>query len=169
MKPIEILKRILNLKALIVTILSVFVLSSRAAEVSSHLVQTLPLIEKNTKWPNQKPQWIVLDFWASWCAPCEESRPFFESQKKIWNQKNILWIGVNEDSDLQEAQSFLKKHESTLLEVYDPDKKLAHSLNIDSLPRLYVLDAGFKILWSEKGFTPEKRKSIEKQFKVLFH
>ncbi len=156
------------IRKILFSLLMMSSLPTWAEQVSPQLLRDLPGLQSTSPWPEKKYQYIVLDFWASWCAPCKESAPFLEKQKKIWGENRILWVAINEDSDLSQALAFFREHPTTFLHLQDPNRKLAESLGIDTLPRLLVLDHKFKVLWHLRGFSEDKKKVIEDQFRKLF-
>jgi thiol-disulfide isomerase/thioredoxin len=145
---------------------------SFAEEVPPTLLKSLPGLQGSNTRASDKFDFIVLDFWASWCGPCQESMPFLEKQSDRYKDLKIKWLSVNEDQDSQAAIQFLKDQKlnssGRFVQLKDEDRKLAGNLGIDSLPRFYVLDSNYKTLFSERGFTAEKRARIEKELQKLF-
>jgi len=79
---------------------------------------------------------VVLNFWASWCAPCTEEEPLLESTwKRMQAQgKDVIFVGI----DFQEANSaatgFLKLYDITYPAVLDANGSVASKYGITSLP-----------------------------------
>lgn len=96
---------------------------------------------------------VVLDFWATWCEPCQAEHPAFASlQKKYAAQKNIRFIEINTDDDYAQVPAFLTAHHwgpNTWL-----DAGLADYLGIDSLPTTVVLAPDGRMVFRESGFDP---------------
>ncbi len=63
---------------------------------------------------------VVLNFWASWCDPCNEEAPALQ---KSWSsqleKQGVVLIGINSEKSPTDAQAFLKKYGITYLNVED--------------------------------------------------
>ncbi len=141
--------------------------SSAKEPVQTHLEKLVSLTDKPLPF-KPRPRFIVLDFWASWCEPCKESAPFIESQALKWKSKDVLWLGVSEDEDKKSALDYLQKTKSQIPQSWDEGKQLGQRLEMDSLPRLYILDSKDEVIYMERGFNGEKKKRLEKKFQDLF-
>ncbi|HEY8271611.1 MAG TPA: TlpA disulfide reductase family protein, partial [Pseudobdellovibrionaceae bacterium] len=59
-------------------------------------------------------QFLLLDFWASWCAPCKESLPFYQELQKRYAAEGLQVLALSVDSDVKDASSFIRKNNFTL-------------------------------------------------------
>ena len=48
---------------------------------------------------NNTSKFLLIDFWASWCAPCRKEAPFFEAAKSDFLDKNIVFVSISIDDD----------------------------------------------------------------------
>jgi peroxiredoxin len=82
---------------------------------------------------------VVLNFWASWCAPCVEEMPSLVQLQKIMGDK-VTILAVSEDADDKAYQKFVRDHNVDLLTVRDP-KQTANTLyGTYKFPETYIID-----------------------------
>ena len=76
---------------------------------------------------DHKGNWVILNFWATWCSPCIKELPELSSFVKT--HKNVRAIGLAyEDTDVAEIKAFLEKHPVVFpiaqVDTFDPPKSL---------------------------------------------
>lgn len=82
---------------------------------------------------------VLLNFWASWCAPCVEEMPsLVQLQKQMGNKVTVL--AVNVDSDENAYKQFVRDHNVDLLTVWDPKKTASELYGTFKYPETYVID-----------------------------
>jgi thiol-disulfide isomerase/thioredoxin len=83
----------------------------------------------------------VVNFWASWCAPCRAETPNLESVAKQTQATGVRFVGVNVKDSRSAAASFLRDKGVTYPSLYDDDGSLAASWPVPvTLPSTVVLD-----------------------------
>lgn len=85
---------------------------------------------------NFKGKAIVLNFWASWCAPCKEEAPILESG---WKQmqaqgKDVIFLGIDYQDSNNNGISFLQLNGITYPTAVDADGSVAIKYGLTSLP-----------------------------------
>lgn len=85
---------------------------------------------------------VVLNFWASWCAPCQEEMPLLE---RNWEQaqaqgKDVVILGVDFQEAGSVAASFLQQHRITYPIVLDADGAVALKYNVTALPQTIFIN-----------------------------
>lgn len=76
---------------------------------------------------DHKGNWVILNFWATWCSPCIKELP--ELSNFVKTHKNVRAIGLAyEDTDVAEIKAFLEKHPVVFpiaqVDTFDPPKSL---------------------------------------------
>ena len=85
-------------------------------------------------------QVVVLNFWATWCAPCVEEVPSLVEMQRRMKAKGVTVIAVSVDVDDGAYRQFLKAHNVNLLTVRDPDQKSNALYGTSKFPETYVID-----------------------------
>jgi thiol-disulfide isomerase/thioredoxin len=81
---------------------------------------------------------IVLNFWASWCAPCVEELPSLEAMQHRLPQ--VLVVAISTDEDGGAYQTFLKQHNVDLLTVDDAAQTSNALYGTFRYPETYIID-----------------------------
>jgi cytochrome c biogenesis protein CcmG/thiol:disulfide interchange protein DsbE len=110
---------------------------------------------------------VVVDFWASWCAPCRESFPVFERLSKTYRDQGLVVLGVNVDNDPAAAKKFLADVPVTFTVLADPSKKVAKAYEPKTMPSSYVIDRAGKVRFVHAGFKGSDAQKIEAEIKTL--
>jgi peroxiredoxin len=87
-----------------------------------------------------KGQIVVLNFWATWCAPCVEEVPSLMQMQQRMKSKGVTVLAVSVDADENEYRRFVKNHSVNLLTVRDPDQKSNALYGTSKFPETYIID-----------------------------
>lgn len=123
--------------------------------------------QKNISFSDLKNKVILVDFWASWCEPCKEALPHYESLYKKFQSKGLVFLAINEDDDSSERDLFLKKVPLTCPVLSDTEKKMAKNFNVLALPTLFLFDQKMKLVKFYRGFDEKNLPSLEKDIQQL--
>ncbi len=85
-------------------------------------------------------QVVVLNFWATWCAPCVEELPSLVEMQRRMKAKGVTVLAVSVDVDDSAYRQFVKDHNVSLLTVRDPDQKSNSLYGTSKFPETYVID-----------------------------
>ncbi|HKD04757.1 MAG TPA: redoxin family protein [Bryobacteraceae bacterium] len=97
---------------------------------------------------------VVLDFWATWCAPCKIQHPMIEQIEKKYAGKDVVFLSVDSDNDRSAVAPFIKEMNWKGPIYFDAG--IARLLNVSSIPTVIVLDHNGKISSRMIGFIPER-------------
>lgn len=90
-------------------------------------------------------QVLVLNVWASWCAPCRAEAPALQAVSEQLADDDVQFIGLNIRDQLTSAQQFEGEHGITYPSLFDPDSstllQMPPALYPASIPTTYVVDA----------------------------
>jgi thiol-disulfide isomerase/thioredoxin len=105
---------------------------------------------------------VVLNFWASWCAPCRAEGPSLQVVAGSLAPEGVVFVGVDtRDDDSDAARAFLANIDSTYANVDDSDGHVAlafhGTLPPDAVPSTIVIDRHGRIAARVVGPTTEPR------------
>jgi thiol-disulfide isomerase/thioredoxin len=86
---------------------------------------------------------IVVNFWASWCAPCRAEAPTLEKVQEETKASGVQFVGVNVKDDRENAQAFARTFKITYPSLYDQPGQIAlafHGIPPSAVPATLVID-----------------------------
>jgi thiol-disulfide isomerase/thioredoxin len=85
-------------------------------------------------------QWVVVNYWATWCAPCRKEIPDFSRMHDARDDITVLGLAF-EDTDIETFEEFLAEYPASYpilqVDVYDPPAALGAPR---ALPTTYLVD-----------------------------
>lgn len=110
---------------------------------------------------------VLVDFWASWCAPCRHSFPWLNEMQQKYASRGLVVIGVNVDSEHADAERFLRDVPAQFSILYDPSGSLATTYDVPGMPTSFVFGADGKLVSKHIGFQQASRAEREAQLQML--
>lgn len=163
------LRRSLRLRISGVAVLLVATSSLLAAPIK--VGETFPDLSQfklEGKLPDVKGRLVLVDFWASWCAPCKESFPTMNDLQKRYGPRGLTIIAINVDENNSDMVDFLKKHHADFAVVRDAAQKLVDKVDISTMPASFLIDSSGKVRFTHSGFRGEEtKKKYEQEIESL--
>ena len=100
---------------------------------------------------------VMIDFWASWCAPCRQENPNVVKLYQKYNAKGFEIIGVSLDRTREEWVKAIEDDQLSWVHVSDLQfwqNSAARLYSVNSIPQTYLLDKEGKII--AKGLRSEQ-------------
>ena len=89
---------------------------------------------------------LVLNFWATWCAPCVEEVPSLSEFQKRMAASGVVVVGVSVDKNPNLYRQFVKRFDPAFQTTRDPDEGIANSYGTYKYPETYVIDRNGKVI-----------------------
>ncbi|HKO90796.1 MAG TPA: TlpA disulfide reductase family protein [Polyangiaceae bacterium] len=87
---------------------------------------------------------VILDFWASWCKPCQAQARILSGLAPRHAGGNVMFVGVNTADNPDRAEAFAASHQLPYPSVLDAGE-VADAYGASSLPTLVVIDTFGKV------------------------
>jgi thiol-disulfide isomerase/thioredoxin len=102
---------------------------------------------------------FIIDFWASWCAPCKKSLPALYQLVKEYKDRDLQLITINVDEKEEDGKKLLRELRLTTSKwpvIYDPTGKLAAEVGVTGMPYTVLAKNNGKVIEVFSGFSDEK-------------
>lgn len=116
---------------------------------------------------NHQGKVVYLDFWASWCKPCQRSFPWMNNLLKKYPAENFTVITVNLDAEPEAMHQFLGKVPANFDIYHDPSGQIAEQFEIEGMPTSYLIDSNGKVVKKHIGFYTKHIDRYEREIEEL--
>ncbi len=83
---------------------------------------------------------LVLNFWASWCGPCQQEHPTLARAAQHFKDEANFFGVVFEDTP-EEARQFARPMDPSFPQLIDPQSRMAVDYGVTGVPETYFIDA----------------------------
>lgn len=85
---------------------------------------------------------VLLDFWATWCAPCRQSIPHMRDIARKFQGQPLVILSVSLDTDEQKWKEFVSRNEMSWLQYRDGSFKgpIASLFGVSAIPHTFTID-----------------------------
>lgn len=95
-------------------------------------------------------QFVLVNFWATWCVPCRKEMPYFQALADEHSEELVV-LGINMREDAERIQPFVDEMGITFPILLDPPNDLLLEHNVRGLPVSYVVGPDGTIVYRRIG------------------
>ncbi len=119
------------------------------ATVNSHGPVSLPRLRGKV---------VLVDYWATWCGPCQMATPTLQSLHQKFAKKGLVVLGMDTDAPdtVKNVPSFLKHFGVTypIAVLSRANIQSARAYHVDGIPAQFLIDKKGIVRWSQSGYAP---------------
>ena len=122
---------------------------------------------ENVKLSELRGDVVMVNFWASWCAPCRQEMPLLEDLHNKYSDLGFVLLGVNVEEDSSKAADLLREIPVSFPILYDNTNKVTKLYDVVAMPSTVMVDRDGNMRYLHRGYLPGYEKEYEKQIKEL--
>jgi thiol-disulfide isomerase/thioredoxin len=110
----------------------------------------------------------IVDFWATWCAPCKQSFPKFEELAKK-HAGNVEIVAVSCDESKDGVLDWANQQGATFAIGWDEGHTLAKRWAVDTMPTTFIIDASGTVRHIHASYHDDEPEKIDKELMALIN
>ncbi len=122
---------------------------------------------ENVKLSELRGDVVMINFWASWCAPCRQEMPLLEEMYKKYAELGFVLLGVNVEEDSSKARELLREVPVSFPILYDTENVVTKLYKVVAMPSTVMVDRDGKMRYLHRGYLPGYELEYIKQIKEL--
>ena len=110
--------------------------------------------------PDLEGKVTLIDFWASWCAPCKAAFPEMDKLQTEYGSKGFQIIAISVDQNEGHMRRFLDKQKPGFATPHDANQSVVSKAGIKVMPSSFMVDKNGVIRFAHEGW--QGKKSVQK-------
>ena len=94
---------------------------------------------------------VIVNFWATWCAPCVAEMPSLNKLNATLDPKQTLLLTINGEADLPVVKRFMRRKALNFVVLMDDDDVASDAWDVDSVPTSFIIGPDQKIKYKAVG------------------
>lgn len=111
-----------------------------------------PAVLAGGRLPDTAGKVVLVDFWASWCAPCKASFPAYSQLNAAYAGRGLVIIAVSVDDSPDAYSAFVTRMRPAFATFDDAQHKLVGAVQIPTMPTCYLVDRSGRVRFMHAGF-----------------
>ncbi len=121
----------------------------------------------NKKLSEYRGKVVLINFWASWCGPCQQELPKLAELKELHDEFDFELLAINIDEEPQKAIRLAKKLGINFPVLFDKEKSVSKLYDIDAMPMTVLIDRNGDVRYLHRGYKESYLSLYQQQIKKL--
>ena len=121
----------------------------------------------NLRLSDYRGEVVMINFWASWCAPCRQEMPLLDELYKEYQPLGFTILGVNVEEDSSQARKMLGDIPVSFPVLFDNSSKVSKLYDVVAMPSTVLVDRDGNIRYLHQGYKPGYEETYQEQVRAL--
>jgi thiol-disulfide isomerase/thioredoxin len=112
----------------------------------------------------KEKKYVLIDFWASWCAPCREELPYIRELYKNYEKEGFEIISITQDKDLDAWKKAIIKEKINNwrhFSILENNESIIKDYFVNGIPHKILIDKSGKIIGKWKGSGEKNKRELQ--------
>jgi peroxiredoxin len=114
-----------------------------------------------------KGQVVMLNFWATWCGPCQQEMPLLDQMYRKYKPAGFTLIGVNVDKEAPPVRQLLDRKPVSFPVLLDPASQVSKAYHVDEMPSTVLIDRKGNVRFLHRGYKPGDENEYQDRIRQL--
>ncbi len=114
-----------------------------------------------------KGQVVMVNFWATWCGPCQQEMPLLDQMYKKYKQAGFTLIGVSVDKDAPPVKDLMARKPVSFPVLLDPTSQVSKAYHVEEMPSTVIIDRKGQIRYIHRGYRPGDENEYQDRIRQL--
>lgn len=121
----------------------------------------------NLKLSEHRGEVVMINFWATWCAPCRQELPLLNRLHEQYRKAGFRLLGVNIDDRPDAARAMAKNLGISFPVLFDSEKRVSRLYDVNAMPSTVLIDRDGKVRYIHLGYRAGYETRYEAQIREL--
>lgn len=132
-------------------------LATAQTRIPSATVQTLDGKRVDAKNFSNNGQPMIINFWATWCAPCKRELSAIANKYDDWQAKTgvkLIAVSIDDARSMARVAPYVNGQDWDYEVYLDPNGDLKRALNVNNVPHTFLVNGAGEIVWQHNNYEP---------------
>jgi peroxiredoxin len=122
---------------------------------------------ENLRLSEMRGEVVMINFWASWCAPCRQEMPLLDELYNQYQPMGFTILGVNVEEDPTQAKQMLKDNPVNFPVLFDDKSAVSKLYDVVAMPSTVLVDRDGNVRYLHRGYKPGYEEAYQQQVRAL--
>lgn len=110
---------------------------------------------------------VMINFWATWCAPCRQELPLLNSLYDQYRKVGFSLLAINVDDDPANARAMARKLGLKFPVLLDTDKRISRLYDVTAMPSTWLIDRDGRVRYVHRGYVSGVERAYQTEVREL--